>query len=105
MAEQFQQVNALGELPNVCVRVQPFSTGLHWGLVSGSFIILRFEDDDAPMVYADGFTGNLWFREPREINSFTRAFENITASALSEEQSRELIHQALEELRRHVSRE
>ncbi len=42
MATQLDRLAAVSQLPNVALRVAPFSVGLHSGMQSGSFEILRF---------------------------------------------------------------
>src|SRR5690349_9935073 len=42
MAGQLDQLVRDSELPNVSVRVAPFSAGVHPGVMSGPFVILRF---------------------------------------------------------------
>lgn len=99
MAEQLRHLAAMGERPNVSVRVLPFAAGLHDGLLADNFIVLRFPDGiEPPMVYSDVLLGSLWFEEHSEVTRFTRAFANIGESALDEEASREMIHQAAKEL-------
>lgn len=103
MDEQLRHLIAAGELSNVSVRVLPLAAGLHDGLVSGSFVILRFPDgNESPMVYSDVLLGGLWFEEAREIARFTLAFTNISEHALDERASRDLIHRTAKELKRHA---
>ena len=42
MAGQLGRLAEVSELPNVSLRVVRFSAGLHPGLMSGPFVILRF---------------------------------------------------------------
>jgi hypothetical protein len=42
MAAQLNALVDAGELPNVRLRVVPFTAGLHHGLMTGPFVILRF---------------------------------------------------------------
>lgn len=103
MAEQLRHLAAVGERPNVSIRVLPFASGLHDGHVSNDFTILRFPDGiEPPMVYSDVLLGALWYEEPKEITRFSRAFTDISDHALDEKASRDLIHQAAKELTRDV---
>lgn len=105
MARQLDQLAETTELPNVSLRVVPISAGLHLGLLTGPFEILRFplngdgRDSEPPTVYADGFTGALYLDKPHEIERYATAFENIWSASLAEAQSKQLIHQAARELR------
>jgi hypothetical protein len=104
MARQLRQLAGASELPNVSLRVVPFSAGLHRGVMSGPFEILRFprngdgRDSEPPTVFADGFTGDLYLDKPAEVDRHATAFAAIRAAALEERISRTLIHQAAKEL-------
>ncbi|MFC5290634.1 Scr1 family TA system antitoxin-like transcriptional regulator [Actinokineospora guangxiensis] len=94
----------LTELPNVTVQVVPFSCGLHLGVMSGPFVIMRFptngdgRDSEPPTVYVDGFTGDLYLDKPHEIDRYDRAFHDIRAVALNEGKSAARLEQAAKEL-------
>lgn len=104
MAEQLGYLAKAGELPNVSLRVIPFSAGLHPGVMSGPFEILRFprngdgRDSEPPTVFADGFTGDLYLDKAAEIDRHAVAFAAIWAAGLDEAESRALINQAAREL-------
>nr|MDT0660041.1 DUF5753 domain-containing protein [Micromonospora sp. DSM 115978] len=101
MAEQLRHLVQMGELPNISIRVMPLAAGLHDGLISNDFSILRFSgDNELPMVYSDVLLGGLWFEEPREIKRFGQAFADIGGRALGEQASRNLIDQTVKELAR-----
>ena len=93
------------ELPNVALRVVPFSAGLHHGVMSGPFVILRFplngdgHDSEPATVYIDGFTGALYLDKPREVERYATRSRTSGSAALDQAASRDLIHHAAEELR------
>jgi transcriptional regulator with XRE-family HTH domain len=105
MAAQLDRLLKASELPNVSIRVVPFSTGYHPGILSGSFNILRFplngnnEESEPPTVYADLFTGALYLDKPAEIKRYADAFTGIWEHALDQQPTRDLIQQAAEALR------
>lgn len=105
MAEQLDQLATIADLPNVSLRIVPFAAAFHLGLLAGPFVMLRFpangdgRDSEPPTVYQDGFTGALYLDKPHEVDRYTEAFESIWDTALDEPTSRDLIHQAAEELR------
>ena len=105
MAAQLDRLAAASDLPNVSLRVVPFSAGFHPGMLSGSFNILRFPlngngaDSEPPTVYAELYTGALYLDKPQEIDRYSDAFTGIWQHALDEPSSRELIRQAAEALR------
>jgi len=77
------------ELPNVSLRVAPFSAGLHPGLMSGPFVILRFplngdgRESEPATLYVDGFTGALYLDKPGEVERYDRAFGGIWDACLA----------------------
>jgi hypothetical protein len=106
MAAQLDALAEAGELPNVDLRVVPFSAGLHAGVMSGPFVILRFPrngdgmESEPATVYVDGFTGALYLDKPHEVERYANAFSSIRDAALDEPGSIGLISKTAEELRR-----
>jgi len=104
MAEQLARLVELGGLPNVSIKVMPFSAGLHHGIMSGPFVMLRFplngdgKESEPPTVYVDGFTGALYLDKPREIELYQTAFKDVWGSALGAPASKKLIAQMAREL-------
>jgi hypothetical protein len=97
MAGQLRHLKEASEFPNVHIRVVPFDAGVHPGVMSGPFVILRFpangegHDSEPPTVYADGYTGDLYLDKPHEVERYDMAFERIWMKALNEQASRRLI--------------
>jgi hypothetical protein len=106
MAGQLRRLAEAGALPNISVRVLPFSAGLHHGLQSGPFAILRFPlnsdgtETEPPTVYVDGFTGALYLDKEKEIGRYSAAYDSIIGSSLDEPTSRKRILDAAKELGR-----
>jgi len=104
MAAQLERLVAASELPNVSLRVVPFSAGFHPGILSGSFNILRFplngngQESEPPTVYADLYTGALYLDKPQEVHRYSETYAGIWQNALDEEASREIIQQTAEVL-------
>ncbi len=103
MAEQLHQLADAAMLPNVSIRVVPFNAGLHRGMLSGPFAMLRFpvngdgQESEPPVVYVAGFTGALYLERPGEIQRYQDAYADIAAAALDEAGSRTVIRQAAED--------
>ncbi|MGH3619249.1 MAG: helix-turn-helix domain-containing protein [Pseudonocardiaceae bacterium] len=101
---QLKRLVEVSELPTVSLRVVPFGVGLHHGIMSGPFVMLRFplngngQDTEPPTVYVDGFTGDLYLDRPHEVERYNTAFTNIWESSLDERASQELITQVAREL-------
>ena len=104
MSGQLARLAEVSELANVSLRVVPFSAGLHPGLMSGPFVILRFplngdgRESEPATVYMDGFTGALYLDKPGEVERYAQAFSGIWDAGQDEAASRDLIHHAAEEL-------
>ncbi|MGH3547075.1 MAG: helix-turn-helix domain-containing protein [Pseudonocardiaceae bacterium] len=101
---QLKRLVEVSELPTVSLRVIPFSAGLHHGIMSGTFEILRFpvngngQDTEPPTVYVESFTGALYLDRPHELERYNTAFTNIWESSLDQRASQELITQVTREL-------
>jgi transcriptional regulator with XRE-family HTH domain len=104
MSGQLQRLAAAGTLENVSIRVMPFSAGLHYGVLSGPFVILQFplngdgEETEPPTVYVDGFTGDLYLDKQKEVERYSAAYASILGSSLDERASGQRILQAAKEL-------
>lgn len=106
MAAQLDHLVERAALPHVSIRVVPYDAGLHHGLLSGSFTMLRFplggdgQPTEPPTVYVDGFTGDLYLDKPNEIERYDGAFQSIWGSCLGHRETQRLIQQAARELRK-----
>ena len=106
MAEQLDRLADAALLPNVTIRVVPLRAGLHRGVLSGPFAILRFpvngdgQESEPPVVYVPGFTGALYLEQPTEIRRYQEVYAGIAAAALDEPASCALIRQAAREYAR-----
>jgi transcriptional regulator with XRE-family HTH domain len=100
MAEQLNRLADAALLPTVTIRVVPLRAGLHRGVLSGPFAILRFpvngdgQESEPPVVYVPGFTGALYLEKPAEIQRYHEVYTGIVAAALDEPASRAMIRQA-----------
>ncbi|HEX3752182.1 MAG TPA: helix-turn-helix transcriptional regulator [Streptosporangiaceae bacterium] len=105
MAEQLDALAEAAELPNVKIRVVPFTAGLHHGVMTGPFELLRFpangdgRDSEPPTIFQDGYTGGLYLDKANEIERFSDAFEYVWTAAASEDASIRMIRQAAEDFR------
>ena len=104
MTRQLERLVEAAELPTVSIRVIPFSAGLHRGVMSGTFELLRFplhsngQETEPPIVYVESFTGALYLDKPRELDRYDTAFTNIWETSLDERASQELITHMTREL-------
>ncbi|MFI5616879.1 helix-turn-helix domain-containing protein [Streptomyces sp. NPDC051567] len=106
MARQLDRLAEAMDLPNVSLRVVPFAAGLHHGLMSGPFTILRFpvngdgQPMEPPTIYMEGFTGDLYLDKPQEIERYDRAFTSIWDTALDAKDTQNMLRQAAKEFAR-----
>ncbi|MFG2156368.1 helix-turn-helix domain-containing protein [Streptomyces olivaceus] len=87
---QLRQIAEFGRRDHVTVRVLPFSAGAHYSTL-GSFVLLRFPDDD-DLLYLEHAAGSMTGGEDLELLArYQECFQTITARALSESDSLDLI--------------
>jgi transcriptional regulator with XRE-family HTH domain len=103
MAEQLRQLVKATALPNVIVRVLPFSAGLHAGAMTGAFSILEFPRDEIgkevepTVAYLESATGAIYLDKPHETAAYGNIWANMTGLALTETRSKSMIQQVAEE--------
>ncbi|MGC5342214.1 helix-turn-helix domain-containing protein [Streptomyces sp. DT24] len=103
MGRQLNRLAETMELPNVSLRVVPFTAGLHHGLMSGPFTMLRFplnadgSPTEPPTVYMDGFVGDLYLDKPHEVERYDQAFTSIWSAALDGKDTLSILRQAAKE--------
>lgn len=106
MAEQLRHLDVIGRRPNISIRVVPTSIGTYKGLIVGSFVLLEFprhpkaDLSTPPVVYVQGFTGDLYLEKPAEIAQYREVCTEIGRRALDEEESLALIREIAEEYER-----
>lgn len=91
MAEQLAHLVEVSRLPTVDLRLIPFALGAHPSLGAG-FTILRFEG--APgmdVVYTENLRSATYLEKPSDLDHYVAVFEQISAAALSPEESRALL--------------
>ncbi|MDT0442499.1 helix-turn-helix domain-containing protein [Streptomyces johnsoniae] len=97
MSRQLAHLIYVSELPNLEIRVVPFTAAAHPGLVTGPFNVLRFPlngdgaETEPPTVYSDGYTGSLYLDKPTEVQKYDDAFAEIWRASLDEQASRRLM--------------
>jgi hypothetical protein len=105
MERQCCHLMTVGEMPNVSVRVIPHSVGSHMGLHVGAFVLLEFDSLPAsglvepPVVYVEGYTGDLYLERDTEIDPYRHALEHIRHVALNQDESRTLMGRIAREYR------
>ena len=91
MRAQCAHLTELAGLPNVTLQVLPNAAGAHPG-TAGTFSILEFpEPHDPAVAYVETLTGNLFVETDAEVHRYTLAFSQLSAMALSPEESQAFI--------------
>jgi transcriptional regulator with XRE-family HTH domain len=98
MRAQLGYLADLSQRVHVSLRVLPFAAGAHVG-TTGAFVILGFSPPtDFSVVHLDGLDGSFWVEEDESVRRYGVAFDQLSASALSEIESRQLIEHLAAEL-------
>ncbi|MEO3747472.1 helix-turn-helix transcriptional regulator [Plantactinospora sp. B5E13] len=106
MAEQLHQLGKATELPNVTIKVLPFSAGLHAGAMTGAFSILDFDRDERgkevepTVAYLESVTGAVYLDKPHETEAYNFIWADMTRRALTESRSKSMIKEIAEEYSR-----
>lgn len=102
MVGQLRAVQRLVDLPNVSVRVLPFSAGMHRAHV-GHFAILEFDDDAADLVYVEGPAGDQYLDAEVDVALYKDVLADVASRALSPAASLQLVARYLDDLERAAS--
>ncbi|MEC3915622.1 helix-turn-helix domain-containing protein [Nocardia sp. CDC160] len=103
MADQLNHLLQMTDTrPNVSIRVVPLNSGSHLGLLVQSFTLLEFPPlanhlVEPPIVYVEGYEGGLYLERPDMIERHRRAISDIQRVALSEDDTKQLVHQLAKE--------
>ncbi|MGI9000513.1 MAG: helix-turn-helix domain-containing protein [Pseudonocardia sp.] len=104
MAAQLAHLLEMAELVTVTVKVMPFDAGMHHGIVARPFVMLDFPTNsngtptEPPVVYMEGFTGELYLDKAHEVDQYSGAFTDLWSASLDEATSRSLIADTVKEL-------
>jgi hypothetical protein len=91
MAAQLRYLRERSALPNVTVRVLPFSVGLHRAH-AGPFQILEFPDTvGADVVFIEGPAGDTYENES-DVDLYKDVLADVADRALDPDASREIVH-------------
>ncbi|WP_246885296.1 helix-turn-helix transcriptional regulator [Streptomyces sp. GESEQ-4] len=95
---QLEDLTKTADLPNVSLRVFPFTSGTHSGL-NGSFNILSFAAPGAmDVVYVEGPFAQRWLEGGDAAASYDELFERITERSLDERESVSFLHKLRKDL-------
>ena len=90
MSAQLRHLAEMATLPNVRIRVIPYSAGAHPALES-TFYILDFADAVPSVVYVEGLVGWIYLERSEDLDRYRRVYERVVDMALSPEKSVDFI--------------
>ncbi|RAJ43717.1 helix-turn-helix protein [Kitasatospora sp. SolWspMP-SS2h] len=97
MGGQLARLAELSRRETISLRVLPLGMGA-LAADSGAFTVLGFPEPDlADVVYVEQFTTALYLDKPVEVAEYTTALERVSAAALSEEETRSLLAEILQD--------
>ncbi|MFI7617829.1 DUF5753 domain-containing protein [Nonomuraea terrae] len=98
MYEQLEALLIASRRLNVSLHVLPYEAGARAGL-EGAFTLLSFaEEIDPDVVYVEGTAGNIYVESAEQVERCKLAFERIRKSALSSDDSLQMINETKEAL-------
>ncbi|MBF6329096.1 helix-turn-helix domain-containing protein [Nocardia transvalensis] len=106
MAAQDRHLADLSTRPNIDIRILPFRAGLPVGMSTGPFTILSFgqnkrgEPLEPTLVYAEAFTGAMYFEDGADVDKYREAYATIQRAALDTRPSRDLLREVAREFER-----
>lgn len=92
MAAQLSHLIEIADLPNVTLRIIPYTSGAHAAMDS-MFRILEFSVPASSVVYVEGLVGYIYLDQPKDIARYKEVFECLSDVALSPQDSIGLIAQ------------
>lgn len=90
MAAQMDRVIEACALPNVNVRVLPYSAGAYPAQDS-TFTLLTFTPPVPGVVYVDGLVGQMYLEKASDVGRYTQVFDRLCTLSLSQQQSLDLM--------------
>lgn len=94
MDEQLRALLRWADLPNVTIQVLPLDIGAHAGM-EGTFIILRFGDDDPEAAYVENMGEDRYLEDEKVVNRCKEAFGRLCGAAAPKEKSMAIISKRL----------
>jgi transcriptional regulator with XRE-family HTH domain len=106
MRGQLERLIEASALPNVTLRLLPFTYGAHAGL-DGKFAIYSYEkpngndlvDEDPDVVFLENLEGNVYIEDPKITERYNRTFERLLDAALDAAASSRFLTDIADQLR------
>ncbi|MEV6067719.1 helix-turn-helix transcriptional regulator [Nocardia sp. NPDC052001] len=103
MAEQLRHIVDVSTLPTASIRVVPKDIPTPLPLIVGTFTLMEFPVytgtrlTEPALIYVEGYTGALYLDKPGEMDRYRAACKALRATALSEQETRQLVLSIAEE--------
>jgi len=97
MREQLRELVAVASMPNVSLRILPYSAGV-LPTSNNKFILLSFEHAVPDVVFVESLTSDQYLDKPEEVEAYREAFALMQHMAADESQSRDIVASAVEAL-------
>ncbi|MFE9662287.1 Scr1 family TA system antitoxin-like transcriptional regulator [Streptomyces sp. NPDC005955] len=97
MAAQIGHLVYVAGVRRASIRVVPLSVGAHPGVLSGSFVMMRFPTvvgGEPTTVYGDTLTSGYYLDKDAEVEQYGAAFASIWSMALDEDASSRVLAEA-----------
>jgi transcriptional regulator with XRE-family HTH domain len=93
MRAQLRHLIEVAEFPHVTLQVVPFASGVH-AAESGSFTVLRFDEQDLPdVVYIEQLTGAVYLDQRSDVEHYLEVVDELSSVALTPAQTMRFIEQ------------
>jgi hypothetical protein len=97
MRAQLRRLAEAAAMPQVTAQVIPFARGGHAG-ASGSFTVLRFEEQDLPdVVYIEQLTGAVYLEQRSDVEHYLEVMDQLSGEALTPAATTRFIEQVAKE--------
>ena len=97
MRSQLHRLIEVAKMPQVTVQIVPFASGGHAG-ASGSFTVLRFEEQDLPdVVYIEQLTGAAYLEQRSDVEHYLAVMDQLSSEALTPAATTRFIEQVAKE--------
>ncbi|MDA2815276.1 helix-turn-helix transcriptional regulator [Nocardiopsis sp. RSe5-2] len=97
LSDQLEHLLDVSRHPHIGIQVLPVAHGPH-AAMTGHFVIMEFPMPDPPVVYLEAVSEELYLESENQVREYQRRFDYVQASALSVDESRELIRTRLSAL-------
>jgi len=97
MRAQLHRLIEVARMPQVTLQVVPFARGGHAG-ASGSFTVLRFEEQYLPdVVYIEQLTGAVYLEQRSDVEHYLEVMDQLSGEALTPAATTRFIEQVAKE--------